>query len=331
MYVTAIVASEVRDVCGKKPYCSFVAVPRYRPSWNSRIAYGELAVAPSIGTTTLDRAAQGSKSAVVAREASHRASGSPEGAGSSATAAAVAVRASDVPHADDPVVDDVPGVDDAPAVGMLDAVGEPAVVVGAAVTVRVTVGVGVGVVPPEEHAASAPTRATTGTSRRDRWMRTARSSSGQRGLVPVRNGSSPDRDLLCDRKVRWSSGSNGGSASTHLSTRRATVSEHRIEYVARDRTGITAVITTTGVIDVDTVIQHISAGHSGYYVDRDWKRAPVRSLTSFSGEYLFANWDGSKRNMLHDLAFPSPTRTIALPPRRPSRLRAFVRTLLGRR
>ncbi|MFJ4222286.1 hypothetical protein [Curtobacterium luteum] len=109
------------------------------------------------------------------------------------------------------------------------------------------------------------------------------------------------------------------------------MSEHLIEYVARDRTGITAVVTTTSVIDVDTVIRNISAGHSGYYVARNWKRTPVRSLTSFGGAYLFANWDGSKRNMLHDLAFPNQTRTVPLAPRRPSRFREALAAVFGRR
>jgi len=110
------------------------------------------------------------------------------------------------------------------------------------------------------------------------------------------------------------------------------VTEHRIEYVARDRTGITAVVTTTSVIDVDTVIQHIRAGHAGYYVAADsWRRTPVRSLTFLGGAYLFANWDGSKRNMLHDLAFHAPTRSVETA--RPSESR-FVRALgalFGRR
>lgn len=87
--------------------------------------------------------------------------------------------------------------------------------------------------------------------------------------------------------------------------------EHIIEYVARDRTGITAVITETGVIDVDTVIRNIHSGHSGYFVRADdWRRAPVRSLSVLGSAYLFANWDGSKRNNLHDVAFPAPTRSV---------------------
>jgi hypothetical protein len=89
------------------------------------------------------------------------------------------------------------------------------------------------------------------------------------------------------------------------------MSEHIIEYVARDRTGITAVITETGVVDVDTVIRNIHSGHSGYYVRAgDWRRAPVRSLPVLGGAYLFANWDGSKRNNLHDVAFEAPVRPV---------------------
>lgn len=114
------------------------------------------------------------------------------------------------------------------------------------------------------------------------------------------------------------------------------VTEHRIEYVARDRTGITAVVTTTSVIDVDTVIEHISAGHSGYYVaPDDWRRTPVRSLSVLGGSYLFANWDGSKRNMLHDLALRSPARAAVTQRGSESRFRDVlalaVASLFGRR
>ncbi|PYY64075.1 MULTISPECIES: hypothetical protein [unclassified Curtobacterium] len=110
------------------------------------------------------------------------------------------------------------------------------------------------------------------------------------------------------------------------------MTEHLIEYVARDRTGITAVVTPTGVIDVDTVIQHIRAGHAGYYVAADsWKRTPVRSMSFIGGTYLFANWDGSKRNMLHDLAFRSPTRSIETTHEPESRFSRFLDALFGKR
>ena len=110
------------------------------------------------------------------------------------------------------------------------------------------------------------------------------------------------------------------------------VTEHLIEYVARDRTGITTVVTTTSVIDVDTVIQHIHAGHAGYYVAADsWKRTPVRSLSFLGGAYLFANWDGSKRNMLHDLAFRGPTRSVETKPVPEPRFARLLAALFGRR
>lgn len=110
------------------------------------------------------------------------------------------------------------------------------------------------------------------------------------------------------------------------------MTEHLIEYVARDRTGITAVVTTTSVIDVDTVIQHIHAGHAGYYVAGDsWKRTPVRSLSFLGGAYLFANWDGSKRNMLHDLAFHDPSRAIEPKPVPEPRFARLLAALFGRR
>ena len=111
------------------------------------------------------------------------------------------------------------------------------------------------------------------------------------------------------------------------------MTEHLIEYVARDRTGITAVVTTTGVVDVDTVIDHIHAGHAGYYVAADsWKRTPVRSMSFIGGSYLFANWDGTKRNMLHDLAFRMPTRAVQVVDRQPrqGRLGRALRALFTR-
>ncbi|ROP61158.1 hypothetical protein EDF24_1302 [Curtobacterium sp. PhB130] len=106
------------------------------------------------------------------------------------------------------------------------------------------------------------------------------------------------------------------------------MAEHIIEYVARDRTGITAVITETGVVDVDTVIRNIHSGHSGYFVRAgDWRRAPVRSLSVLGSAYLFANWDGSKRNNLHDVAFPAPPREFR--PVRQRRRFGFLNALLG--
>jgi hypothetical protein len=110
------------------------------------------------------------------------------------------------------------------------------------------------------------------------------------------------------------------------------VTEHIIEYVARDRTGITTVVTATGVVDVDTVIRDIRFGHSGYFVaPGEWRRTPVRSLSVLGSAYLFANWDGSKRNNLHDLAFQAPART-ALPARPPvlARILAPIAALFGR-
>jgi hypothetical protein len=91
------------------------------------------------------------------------------------------------------------------------------------------------------------------------------------------------------------------------------VTQHRIEFVTRDRTGITAVVTETGVVDAATVIRNIQSGHSGYYVaPTDWRRAPVRTLSVLGDAFLYANWEGSKRNNLHDLAHTAPIRT-ALP------------------
>lgn len=108
------------------------------------------------------------------------------------------------------------------------------------------------------------------------------------------------------------------------------MTEHIIEYVARDRTGITAVVTTTSVIDVDTVIRNIHSGHSGYVVRAgEWHRARVRSLSMIGGSYLFANWDGSKRNNLHDVAFQAPQR-VDRPAKPSGGLRAVVRSFFRR-
>ncbi|PZE29883.1 hypothetical protein DEI92_04635 [Curtobacterium sp. MCBD17_034] len=114
------------------------------------------------------------------------------------------------------------------------------------------------------------------------------------------------------------------------------MTHHRIEFVTRDRTGITAVVTSTGVVDADAVIRNIQAGHSGYYVEAtDWRRAPVRTLSVLGGAYLFANWDGSKRNNLHDIAARAPVRAVE--PAKPTESRfmvalgAAVSVLLGRR
>lgn len=103
------------------------------------------------------------------------------------------------------------------------------------------------------------------------------------------------------------------------------MTEHIIEFVARDRTGITTVVTADGVSDADTVIRAISAGHSGYAVAASGIRpAPVRSLMALGTPYLFANWDGSKRNNLHDLAFTAPIRTVPSVPSAGVRFRTAV-------
>jgi acetylornithine deacetylase/succinyl-diaminopimelate desuccinylase-like protein len=107
------------------------------------------------------------------------------------------------------------------------------------------------------------------------------------------------------------------------------VAEHIIEFVARDRTGITAVVTETGVIDADVVIRNIRSGHSGYAVAAAGRRrAQVRSLTVLGSAYLFANWDGSKRNNLHDLAFHAPAQPVVVPSAG-ARLRAALGAVFG--
>jgi hypothetical protein len=77
----------------------------------------------------------------------------------------------------------------------------------------------------------------------------------------------------------------------------------RIEFVNRDRSGITAIVTSTAVVDAQTVIDAIQSGRGSFEAgSSSWDRAEVAVRHAFGVAYLFANWDGTRRNNLHELA-----------------------------
>jgi hypothetical protein len=81
---------------------------------------------------------------------------------------------------------------------------------------------------------------------------------------------------------------------------------HHIEYLTRTPAGITAVVTHTSVIDVQDVICDIEHGRATYSAGpTSWDRTRIRAIPFLQGAFLFANWDGSKRNNLHDIALPT--------------------------
>jgi len=84
----------------------------------------------------------------------------------------------------------------------------------------------------------------------------------------------------------------------------------QIEFVARDDLGsIVALVTPHGVVDAGTVSADIVSGRVSYFAGPDsYVRAPIKSISASGGHYLYANWDGSRRNNLHDLATRKSTR-----------------------
>jgi hypothetical protein len=82
------------------------------------------------------------------------------------------------------------------------------------------------------------------------------------------------------------------------------MSELTIEFVVRDRTGaVAAIVTSHGVIDAEFASEQIARGEARYVAGPDsYVRARVRSIPALGGPYLYANWDGTRRNNLHDLA-----------------------------
>lgn len=80
---------------------------------------------------------------------------------------------------------------------------------------------------------------------------------------------------------------------------------HHIEFVSRDHSGITTVVTAQGVLDAAAVVADIQAGRATFVAGpTSWDLVPVTAWDAFGGAYLYANWDGTRRNNLHDLAAP---------------------------
>lgn len=86
----------------------------------------------------------------------------------------------------------------------------------------------------------------------------------------------------------------------------AIASELRVELVVRDRLGsITTLITREGAVDARTAVAEIARGTATYVTGPDsWVRSRVKTLTGPGGDFLYANWDGTGRNNLHQLAWP---------------------------
>ncbi|WP_295123286.1 hypothetical protein [uncultured Leifsonia sp.] len=78
----------------------------------------------------------------------------------------------------------------------------------------------------------------------------------------------------------------------------------RIEVVARNELGaIVALVTPHGVVDAQHASSQIARGEATYVTGPDsYSRVPVRAISTLGGAYLYANWDGTQRNNLHDLA-----------------------------
>jgi hypothetical protein len=116
-----------------------------------------------------------------------------------------------------------------------------------------------------------------------------------------------------------------------MSEKPTRVNQH-IEFVSRDGTGIVTVVTSAGVIDAQTVIDDIRAGRASFFAGPTaWDRSPVTAHDAFGGAYLFANWDGTRRNNLHQLAPRTEVRPVQRTHSGPVRtrfgpLRALVRT-----
>ena len=86
--------------------------------------------------------------------------------------------------------------------------------------------------------------------------------------------------------------------------RGAVITEIRVELVGRDALGsIVTLITSRGAIDAQTAAAEIESGRTQYVAGPDsFVRARVRAIPSVAGLYLYANWDGTRRNNLHQLS-----------------------------
>lgn len=113
------------------------------------------------------------------------------------------------------------------------------------------------------------------------------------------------------------------------------ITEHRIELVARDELGsIVTLFTSRGAVDAQTAAAEIASGRATYVTGPDhYVRAFVTPISSPAGVYLYANWEGTRRNNLHDLsagklvrlpvAAPAPRTTVWM------RLLAAMTTLMS--
>lgn len=88
--------------------------------------------------------------------------------------------------------------------------------------------------------------------------------------------------------------------------------EH-IEFVHRTPTGIHTIFTCHGATNTDTAAAAITAGTRTYSAGPDGTSATVTVRDALGGQYLYANWDGSRRNNLHDLAETPAFRTPHYP------------------
>jgi hypothetical protein len=93
------------------------------------------------------------------------------------------------------------------------------------------------------------------------------------------------------------------------------MSDLKIEIVARDELGsIVALITPHGVVDAHTAAAEIARGDARYVTGPDsYVRIPVHAISASGGAYLYANWDGSQRNNLHDLAPLARVSRLSMP------------------
>jgi hypothetical protein len=81
--------------------------------------------------------------------------------------------------------------------------------------------------------------------------------------------------------------------------------DQHIEFVGRDRTGITVVVTSAGVLDVQAAVEDIRSGRARFVAGpSSFDRVPVTVREVLGSSYLYANWDSTRRNNLHDLAEP---------------------------
>lgn len=82
------------------------------------------------------------------------------------------------------------------------------------------------------------------------------------------------------------------------------MSDLKVEVVARDELGaIVALITPHGVVDAQFASAQIHRGEASYVTGPDsFVRVPVRAIATLGGSYLYANWDGTRRNNMNDLA-----------------------------